>query len=78
MPIYEYRCESCGHQFDIIQKISDKKLTLCEKCNKHKLKKLVTSAGFKLKGTGWYETDFKNKKKKKTEKTEKTEKKTKT
>ena len=78
MPIYEYRCESCEHQFDIIQKISDKKLTLCEKCNKHKLKKLVTSAGFKLKGTGWYETDFKNKKKKKAEKTEKTEKKTKT
>ena len=59
MPIYEYQCESCGHQFDIIQKISDEKLTLCPKCNEHKLKKMVTSAGFKLKGTGWYETDFK-------------------
>ena len=59
MPIYEYQCEACGHQFDIIQKISDTKLTLCPKCNEHKLKKLVTAAGFKLKGTGWYETDFK-------------------
>ena len=49
MPIYEYQCEACGHQFDIIQKISDDKLTLCPKCNEHKLKKLVTAAGFKLK-----------------------------
>ena len=64
MPIYEYQCEGCGHQFDIIQKISDEKLTLCEECNQHKLRKLVTSAGFKLKGTGWYETDFKTGKKK--------------
>tara|TARA_B100001564_G_scaffold132477_1_gene110988 strand:+ start:516 stop:686 length:171 start_codon:yes stop_codon:yes gene_type:complete len=53
MPIYEYQCEGCGHQFDIIQKISDDKLTLCPKCNQHKLKKMVTAAGFKLKGTGW-------------------------
>ena len=69
MPIYEYQCQSCGHQFDVIQKVSDEKLTICPKCNEKKLKKLVTSAGFKLKGTGWYETDFKNKKKeKKTEK----------
>ena len=65
MPIYEYQCEGCGHHFDIIQKISDERLTLCEKCNEHKLKKLITSAGFKLKGTGWYETDFKNNKKNK-------------
>ena len=49
MPIYEYQCEACGHQFDIIQKISDEKLTLCEKCNKHKLKKLVTAADLNLK-----------------------------
>ena len=62
MPIYEYQCEACGHQFDIIQKISDEKLTICSQCNKTKLKKLVTAAGFKLKGTGWYETDFKTKK----------------
>ena len=69
MPIYEYQCQSCGHQFDVIQKVSDEKLTICPKCNEKKLKKLVTSAAFKLKGTGWYETDFKNKKKeKKTEK----------
>ena len=72
MPIYEYQCQSCGHQFDVIQKVSDEKLTICPKCKKKKLKKLVTSAGFKLKGTGWYETDFKNKKKeKKTEKQQK-------
>ena len=54
MPIYEYQCQSCGHQFDVIQKVSDEKLTICPKCNEKKLKKLVTSAGFKLKGTGWY------------------------
>ena len=72
MPIYEYQCQSCGHQFDVIQKVSDEKLTICPKCNEKKLKKLVTSARFKLKGTGWYETDFKNKKKeKKTEKQQK-------
>ena len=72
MPIYEYQCQSCGHQFDVIQKVSDEKLTICPKCNEKKLKKLVTSAGFKLKGTGWYETDFKNKKKeKKTKKQQK-------
>ena len=44
MPIYEYQCEACGHQFDIIQKISDDKLTVCPKCNEHKLKKLVRKA----------------------------------
>lgn len=72
MPIYEYQCQSCGYQFDVIQKVSDEKLTICPKCKEKKLKKLVTSAGFKLKGTGWYETDFKNKKKeKKTEKQQK-------
>ena len=72
MPIYEYQCQSCGHQFDVIQKVSDEKLTICPKCKEKKLKKLVTSAGFKLRGTGWYETDFKNKKKeKKTEKQQK-------
>ena len=72
MPIYEYQCESCGHQFDIIQKVSDYKLKICPKCNEPKLKKLVTAAGFKLKGTGWYETDFKTKEKKSSEKKLKT------
>ncbi|MAW48653.1 MAG: transcriptional regulator [Gammaproteobacteria bacterium] len=72
MPIYEYQCESCGHQFDIIQKVSDDKLKICPKCNEPKLKKLVTAAGFKLKGTGWYETDFKTKEKKSSEKKLKT------
>ena len=71
MPIYEYQCQSCGHQFDVIQKVSDEKLTICPKCNEKKLKKLVTSAGFKLKGTGWYETDFKNKKRKRKQKNNK-------
>ena len=75
MPIYEYQCEACSHQFDIIQKISDEKLTLCTKCNEHKLKKLVTSAGFKLKGTGLYETDFKTKAKNKTKEKSKNNKK---
>ena len=70
MPIYEYQCEACGHHFDIIQKISDKKLTVCPKCNQKKIKKLVTAAGFKLKGTGWYETDFKNNKAKTSKKSE--------
>ena len=72
MPIYEYQCESCGHQFDIIRKVSDDKLKICPKCNEPKLKKLVTAAGFKLKGTGWYETDFKTKEKKSSEKKLKT------
>ena len=72
MPIYEYQCQSCGHQFDVIQKVSDEKLTICPKCNEKKLKNLLPLAGFKLKGIGWYETDFKNKKKeKKTEKQQK-------
>ena len=61
MPIYEYRCEDCGHQLESIQKFSDATLTDCPECGKPALKKLVSAAGFKLKGSGWYETDFKNK-----------------
>lgn len=59
MPIYEYRCEQCDHQFDALQKISDDPLTECPQCGKNALKKLVSAPNFRLKGGGWYETDFK-------------------
>src|SRR5262245_2518575 len=60
MPIYEYRCEACGFQKEFMQRMSDAPLTDCPKCNKRALTKLVSAAGFQLKGTGWYATDFKN------------------
>lgn len=59
MPIYAYRCEACGHQLDALQKISDAPLTDCPECGAAALKKQVTAAAFRLKGAGWYETDFK-------------------
>lgn len=59
MPIYEYRCESCGHALEKLQKISDAPLTDCPACNQSTLKKQISAAGFRLKGSGWYETDFK-------------------
>ncbi len=65
MPIYEYQCKACGHKFEAIQKISDAPLSECPSCNKPELKKLVSAAGFRLKGGGWYETDFKSGGKKK-------------
>ena len=58
MPIYAYRCEACGFAKDILQKISDAPLTDCEACGKPAMKKQVTAAGFQLKGSGWYVTDF--------------------
>ena len=61
MPIYEYQCEACGHEMEAIQKMSDPALTDCPQCNKAALKKLISAAGFQLKGSGWYATDFKNK-----------------
>lgn len=61
MPIYEYECTSCHHHFDLIQKINEEPATTCPECAKNSLVKLVSAAGFQLKGTGWYETDFKNK-----------------
>ncbi|MHB8536096.1 MAG: FmdB family zinc ribbon protein [Sulfuricaulis sp.] len=64
MPIYEYECGSCGHRFEAIQKMSDPVLIDCPACNKAGLKKLMSAAGFQLKGTGWYATDFKNGQKK--------------
>jgi putative FmdB family regulatory protein len=60
MPIYAYRCESCGFTKDALQKVSDAPLTDCPSCGKPTLKKQVTAAGFQLKGTGWYVTDFRN------------------
>jgi putative FmdB family regulatory protein len=58
MPIYAYRCEACGFAKDALQKISDAPLTDCPECGKPELRKQVTAAGFQLKGTGWYVTDF--------------------
>lgn len=60
MPIYEYRCSSCGHQQEYIQKVSDPVLTTCPACARETYAKMLTAAGFQLKGNGWYATDFKN------------------
>jgi putative FmdB family regulatory protein len=65
MPVYEYECQVCGHYLESLQKISEPPLTDCPACGKPELKKLISAAGFRLKGGGWYETDFKNKDKKK-------------
>ena len=59
MPIYEYRCAACGHQEDHLQKLADAPLTKCPACGKKKYAKQLTAAGFQLKGSGWYATDFK-------------------
>lgn len=58
MPIYAYKCESCGHAKDVLQKISDDPLTVCPACGQASFKKQLTAAGFQLKGSGWYVTDF--------------------
>lgn len=60
MPIYEYQCQSCGNEVEVIQKMSDAPLTECEACGKPDLKKKISAAGFRLSGSGWYETDFKS------------------
>jgi putative FmdB family regulatory protein len=59
MPIYEYRCAACGHELEALQKFSEPPLTSCPTCHKDELVKLVSAAGFQLKGSGWYATDFK-------------------
>lgn len=59
MPIYAYRCAACGHAKDVLQKISDPQLTQCPACGAEAFQKQVTAAGFQLKGSGWYATDFK-------------------
>lgn len=60
MPIYEYKCSDCEHELEKLQKISDTPITDCPECGKPALKKMISAAGFRLKGSGWYETDFKN------------------
>jgi putative FmdB family regulatory protein len=60
MPIYAYRCAACGHAKDVLQKLSDAPLTDCPACGAPRFEKQVTAAGFQLKGSGWYATDFKN------------------
>jgi putative FmdB family regulatory protein len=60
MPIYEYRCDECGHQEDHLQKSSERPLTKCPACGKKAYKKMLSAAGFQLKGSGWYATDFKS------------------
>ena len=64
MPIYEYQCDSCGHGLEKLQKLSDAPLTDCPACGTASLKKMISAAGFRLKGGGWYETDFKSSNKK--------------
>ncbi len=80
MPIYEYKCSECNHSFESLQKLGDAPLVICPNCGRPALNKLVSAAAFHLKGSGWYETDFKDKKaknndniKQKTKKTDKTE-----
>jgi putative FmdB family regulatory protein len=58
MPIYAYKCESCGHRKDVLQKMSDEPLTVCPQCGQARFNKQLTAAGFQLKGSGWYVTDF--------------------
>lgn len=65
MPIYEYACRACGHQLEVLQKISDDPLTDCAACGMSELQKQISSTSFQLKGTGWYVTDFKDGQKKK-------------
>jgi len=65
MPIYEYQCKSCGHELEAFQKLADDPLKECPNCGDLELAKLVSAAGFRLKGGGWYETDFKGGKDKK-------------
>ena len=60
MPIYEYRCSSCSFQKEYLQKVSDPLLSICPECSKETFGKMLTAAGFQLKGGGWYATDFKN------------------
>ena len=74
MPIYEYVCNECGHEFDALQKMSDKPLSDCPACEKSALKKKISAPGFRLSGSGWYETDFKSDKQKNLSKADSTDK----
>jgi len=68
MPIYEYRCQACGHQEEFLQRVNEPPFTECPVCHKPTFQKLLSAAGFQLKGSGWYATDFKNKSSKPAEK----------
>lgn len=70
MPIYEYRCGSCGLEKEFLQKISDAPITVCPACGQSTMTKLISAAGFQLKGSGWYATDFKGGSKKPAEKSD--------
>jgi len=63
MPIYGYQCQACGHEFELIQKMSDSAPSVCPACGKPDVRKQLSAAGFQLKGSGWYATDFKGDKK---------------
>lgn len=65
MPIYEYRCDACGHELEALQKVSDAPLAECPACAAESLRRLISKPSFRLKGSGWYETDFKSDKEKK-------------
>ena len=78
MPIYEYRCNACGHQEEHLQKVSEAPLSVCPACGKPEYRKLLSAAGFQLKGTGWYATDFKGGSKKPADKKSETKSDTKT
>lgn len=65
MPIYEYRCDACGHELEALQKINDAPLVECPACAADSLRRLISKPSFRLKGSGWYETDFKSDKEKK-------------
>lgn len=64
MPIYEYACQSCGHELEQLQKLSDAPLVDCPECGRPELRRLISASGFVLKGSGWYVTDFRDKGKK--------------
>ena len=76
MPIYDYKCSKCEHQIEVIQKVNDEPKTFCTKCKSESLKKLVSAPSFRLKGGGWYETDFKTGSKKNLVQSDKKDKKT--
>jgi putative FmdB family regulatory protein len=68
VPIYEYQCAACGHRLEVMQRMGEDPLKTCPSCTENALKKLISKMNFQLKGTGWYETDFKNKGKPEAEK----------
>ena len=67
MPTYEYQCKKCGHEMEVVQRITEDELTCCPKCGKNELSRLISATSFQLKGSGWYATDFKDKPKKQAE-----------